>query len=109
MILTQITTHVFKLDRDFSIVKNDRAAAESVAEVLRKLRTFRVAVHPRVRLLYGLLRRGLSRHAQRSSDSLYAPHAYRSISKTPADQTQSSLESLKMHRSSNTSTQNDLP
>ncbi|CAH2061676.1 unnamed protein product, partial [Iphiclides podalirius] len=71
------STHVFKVDRDFSKVKSDTEVAKHVEEVLRKLRTFKVAVHPRVRLLYRLLKRGMARHAYRVSDSLYVPYVYR--------------------------------
>ncbi|XP_014359647.2 uncharacterized protein LOC106711760 [Papilio machaon] len=70
-------THVFNMDRDFSKIKTDQSLADSVGEVVRRLQTFKVAVHPRIRLLYALLRRAVARHAQRHAASLYVPQVYR--------------------------------
>lgn len=47
-----------------------------VQEVLKRLKTFKVPVHPRIRLFYQLLKRGMSEYAHRTADSLYVPNVY---------------------------------
>ncbi|CAF4958445.1 unnamed protein product [Pieris macdunnoughi] len=70
------STHIFTLDKDFNKLKTDEALAKHVGEIVKKLKTFKVAVHPRIRLFYQLLKRGMSDFAQRNSDSLYNPRVY---------------------------------
>ncbi|XP_050358248.1 uncharacterized protein LOC126778602 isoform X2 [Nymphalis io] len=81
LILCAECTHIFGLDRDFSKLNSDKDVANYVAEILNRLKTFKVAVHPRIRLFYQLLKRGMSDYAHRTSDSLYNPSVY----KQPSD------------------------
>ncbi|CAH2207916.1 jg19755, partial [Pararge aegeria aegeria] len=48
-----------------------------VQQVLGRLKAFKVAVHPRMRLVYQLLKRAMLEHARLSSDSLYNPSIYK--------------------------------
>ncbi|KAI8433706.1 hypothetical protein MSG28_015701 [Choristoneura fumiferana] len=70
------STHIFTLDRDFNRLNSDTELSESVSEILARLKTFKIPIHPRVRLFYRLLRRGMERHSQRVADSLYVPDKY---------------------------------
>ncbi|XP_052743047.1 uncharacterized protein LOC112056012 isoform X2 [Bicyclus anynana] len=70
-------THIFSLEKDFSRLSDDAELAKHVQEVLSRLRTFKVAVHPRIRLFYRLLRRAVARYDRRTAASLYNPNTYR--------------------------------
>ncbi|CAG4988080.1 unnamed protein product [Colias eurytheme] len=69
-------THIFTLEKDFNKLQADEGVANHVKEIVNKLKTFKVAVHPRIRLFYQLLKRGMQDYAQKNSDSLYNPNAY---------------------------------
>ncbi|CAK1595220.1 unnamed protein product [Parnassius mnemosyne] len=69
-------THVFKLDNDFSKIKSDQALANQLEEVLKRLKTFKVPVHPRIRLLYTLLKKGMAQYSYKTADSFFVPYVY---------------------------------
>ncbi|XP_045781261.1 uncharacterized protein LOC123878189 [Maniola jurtina] len=69
-------THIFTLERDFNKLTADKELTKHVEEVLQRLKTFKVAVHPRIRLFYQLLKRGMSDYTHRTADSLYNPSTY---------------------------------
>ncbi|VVD03804.1 unnamed protein product [Leptidea sinapis] len=55
-------THIFNVERDFSRLSKDAELSKYV--------------HPRIRLFYQLLKRGMMDYRQKHSDSLYNPEAY---------------------------------
>lgn len=53
--------------------------------ILERLKTFKIPHHPRVRLFYELLKKGISSYTYGTSDSLYKPDKYNEISVTELD------------------------
>lgn len=50
-----------------------------VSVILNRLKTFKIPVHPRIRIFYELLKVGMSNYAHRTADSLYVPNKYNEL------------------------------
>ncbi|KAG6464890.1 hypothetical protein O3G_MSEX014794 [Manduca sexta] len=68
--------HIVTVDKDFSKIKTNQELAQHVKEILNRLKTFKVPVHPRIRLFYELLKQGMTKYAHKTSDSLYKPDKF---------------------------------
>ncbi|CAH0718643.1 unnamed protein product, partial [Brenthis ino] len=75
------STHIFGLDKDFNKLSSDKELSNHVQEVLKRLKTFKVSVHPRIRFFYQLLKKGMSDYSHRIADSLYIPNVYQKENK----------------------------
>ncbi|KAG6464889.1 hypothetical protein O3G_MSEX014794 [Manduca sexta] len=53
--------HIVTVDKDFSKIKTNQELAQHVKEILNRLKTFKVPVHPRIRLFYELLKQGMTK------------------------------------------------
>ncbi|KAJ0170409.1 hypothetical protein K1T71_013780 [Dendrolimus kikuchii] len=79
IILRIVNSHIIKLDRDFSKAKSEQDLAKYVQEVIDRLNTFKVPVHPRIRLFYELLKKAMTNYSHRTADSLYIPDKYNKV------------------------------
>ncbi|XP_041986116.1 uncharacterized protein LOC121738224 [Aricia agestis] len=78
------STHVFTLEEDFSRINTDEKVRNYASDVLKKLNTFAIKVHPRIRLFYKFLMKKMLKYAHENSESLYNPYVYKENNKNIA-------------------------